>query len=293
MIKILNFVTRWVTIIYLFCPLSSLSQETFQGTIISQTSSLGIAYASIGLVKTNQGTNADELGHFIFQANNKQNDTLIFSCVGFLSKKIAVNDFKSGGIVSLYESQSNLPVISILSKKAKDQILNDYQSAGFNQFGNIGVTKVLAQHFKAPKDNMKLKKIKLSKVVGQCRFIIRIFSIDTLTKKPGVDLLDTLVQVNSKGKNLIIDLEKFNIVIKEKDFFVGVQWLFFDENIQIVKSSIGGRKIVHQEYLPTLFIDERKSIETQDLGCWQLDFREKWTLASETMRLKMAATLGN
>lgn len=279
-------------VIFLLCFSAAYAQESFSGRVMSSSNNLGIPFASIGLLKTNRGTSANNQGYFQFSLNVQNGDSLIFSSVGFSTKKVAVGDFVSGVTIVLVESEDKLPSIIVTSSKLKDVKLNDYGSAGFNTFINSGVTKVLAQQFQSPNKNMYLKKIKLSKSVGQCIFLIKVYRLDSVSLKPGQDLLDTIVQVNSKNKNIVIDMEKYNIFLNSKDFFVGVQWLFIDENSRQVKSSLGGRKILHKEYLPSLFVDYEKSASAQPLKTWQLDFREKWNIISSTMKLKMTATVG-
>lgn len=76
------------------------------------------------------------------------------------------------------------------------------------------------------------------------------------------------------------------------DFFVAIEWLYIPFNENKVKSNIGGRKILHSEFVPYLstIYNEKQALQGEDFfETWQMDYRGKWKLAPGNMQLKMSA----
>jgi hypothetical protein len=63
------------------------------------------------------------------------------------------------------------------------------------------------------------------------RFRIRIYDYDSIKNNPGVDLCDSVIEVYGRGI-IRVKLDKYGIVLPHRQFFVAVQWLFIDENIE-------------------------------------------------------------
>mgnify|MGYP003392382058 FL=1 len=73
-------------------PLFCFGQISITGKVINKRTKEAIAFATVGLVKENIGTNAVEDGSFHLQSIKPiLNDSLIISCLGFVTLKLPID----------------------------------------------------------------------------------------------------------------------------------------------------------------------------------------------------------
>ncbi|MBS1744253.1 MAG: carboxypeptidase-like regulatory domain-containing protein [Bacteroidetes bacterium] len=281
-----------IILLLLFFSTFSIGQTIYEGRIVNKSSKVSVPFATIGLFKENLGTNANERGEFRLIAKKIENDTLIISCVGYETSKIPVEKLTQNMEIQLEEKKVTLKEIVVNGKYDKSILLNDYSNCGMNWFIGSGSVVMLAQHFRSPSQHSLLKEINLCKFIGDCIFRIRVFNMDSLSRRPSTELTDTIIEVRSRSKHVNINLEKYKIFIPEMDFFVAIEWLYIPFNENKVKSNIGGRKILHSEFVPYLstIYNEKQALQGEDFfETWQMDYRGKWKLAPGNMQLKMSA----
>lgn len=72
-----------------------LKSQTCHGRVINKKNGSPVPFVNIGIVDKNMGTVSDEKGFFDLMLESRyNNDTLLFSCLGFESKAIKISDLK-------------------------------------------------------------------------------------------------------------------------------------------------------------------------------------------------------
>ena len=268
-------------IIFLITPIIALTQTSFKGIIINSKTKAGVSFATVGLIKENIGTNADEEGRFtLTSGNRKQNDTLLISCVGYGTLKIPADNLSSNISIPLNEQESKLAEVIISAKNNWTfATLNDFSNCGNNYVGSNGYQTQLAQHFQASTDNSYLTEIKICRMSlsifdpEKTIFRIRIYDMDTKTKAPSSDLCDEVIEVKTKIKFINLNLEKYKINIPNKDFFVAIEWLKIPYNENKTKTKLNGKEFEYIHYTPSIGWTDTMN---EKMEAWMLDYRNVW-----------------
>lgn len=269
-------------IFFLFSPLCLLGQVTLQGKIIDAKSKKIIPFATVGLLKANIGTNANEDGIFSFISNsNIQNDTLIISCIGYSTHKFSLeSNITVNLVIELNEQVSILTDVVVRNKKDwTTETLNDFTNCGNNFITTSGFLTQLAQHFHVNDENALLTSIRICRMSNallypeKTKFRVRIYDMDTLTGSPSKDLCDQIIEVKSHNKIVNVDLEKYRIRIPTKDFFVSIEWLKIPYNESRNKVKFNGREIENITYRPSIGWTNN---ESSKIEVWMLDYKNIW-----------------
>ena len=266
----------------LISPVFCFGQISITGKVINKQTKESIAFATVGLVKENIGTNALEDGSF--QLNSIKpiiNDTLIISCLGFVRVKLpTVNLSKGNNIIELDEHQITLDEVSVKSRSSWTyETLNDFSNCGNHFISSGGYQTQLAQHLQALEYNSILSEVKICRMssflIGPEKtiFRIRIYDIDTLTKSPASDLCDQIIEVKTRSKTVIVNLEKYKIRIPNKDFFVAVEWLKIPYNESKSTIKINGKETEHITYRPSIGWTDNPN---PAMEAWMLDYKNIW-----------------
>jgi len=269
-------------IILLFFPFNLFGQNSFEGKVINAKSKEIIPFATIGLIKENIGTNANENGKFTLLSQGiKENDTLIISCVGYSTQKLPIDNInKIGLVIELTEQVTILNEVVVKNKTSwTTETLNDFSKCGNSFITSSGYQTQLAQHFEVKEENSILTEIKICRMAialidnEKTIFRIRIYDIDTITKSPSTDLCDEIIEVKTKRKVININLEKYKIRIPSKDFFVAVEWLKIPYNESKSKMKVNGKEVEHITYRPSIgWTDNANS----KMEAWMLDYKNIW-----------------
>src|SRR5687768_7631615 len=85
------FIFRYLTLLASICFASSIIAQQISGRISNSKDNTGVSYASIGLIKANKGTTAFQDGSFKLDLISESlGDSLVFSCVGYQTLKVAI-----------------------------------------------------------------------------------------------------------------------------------------------------------------------------------------------------------
>ena len=263
-------------------PLTSFGQFLFKGIVVDKETKQGIPFATIGLIRQNTGTNADEKGYFTLSIA-ASGDTLLISCIGFESTKFPLNRSNLKDTFVLQRKIASLAEVIVTNRKNQTFVtLGKYSNCGTHYYTTRNAINQIARHFKTTKNNVSLKEIEICKYgmaiidPARTKFRIRIYSMDKVSGTPGDDLCDSVIELDVTGRHIKVNLEQYNIIIPDTDFFVAVEWLRIPLNQQKNKSKIdGNQKFVYYTYSPLIAIkDETK--ESLDFECWQLEYSGKW-----------------
>lgn len=281
-------------LLLLLFPLITHSQIIYKGNIVNKITKEKIPFATVGLTKENIGTNADENGKFSLTSKKYVTDSLVISCVGYETSKFSVDNLPSNLQFEISERQIELRTIIVKNNFKSSYTLNDYSNCGFNSYTSSGSVTQIAQHLQSPIANSLLSEINICKEADNSLFRIRVYDMDPISGKPSFDLADTIIEVKSGKRHVKINLEKYNIVIPEKDFFVGIEWLYIPFNENNVKGKKDGQKINYSRYNPFIFFRNRgcnKDNLEKSLEAWQLDFRRKWIRMYQDWVFLISATV--
>ena len=277
----------WIfTIQIIVSPVVSLGQTIYKGSLHNNRTNEIIPYASVGLMKENIGTNADENGNFELKSfMSFPDDTLIISCLGYQVLKIKVSGFDNSSLVmQLKEESIGLKEVVVSNiARPKSDILNKFLKPSHEY--TISNTQ-LAQHFQIKRTNAKLVGIKIcysgyGPKYKNSIYRLRIYAMDSLTKAPSYDLYDKIIEVKAKGPMAFVNLKKYKIIIPDNDFFIAIEWLKVPTNLE--KELFKGE--VSPSYLPIIGCTQRTE---KTLEYWEFSYQNKWFLYEQGTLLMQA-----
>ncbi len=236
------------------------NSQVVSGCILNSLTLEPVPFATIAALDANIATSADSSGKFKFTVFIEANDTLLISSVGFEETKLPVSLALTAPEIKLLPFRIQLDSLVLRSYRSVNTV-NSFSSCGLHTFGSVGYSSQVARLFVAPKEFCRLKRIELCKVGSDDRFRIRVYDFNTANGFPGDDLLDTVLEVKSFKRNVQIDLSDYNIILPHKNFFIAIEWLFIQENIDRVgrskNSKLNQNPLVY--YRPKLFGKNLKS----------------------------------
>lgn len=254
-------------LVFLIFPSILFGQITYSGKIVSKKSKEKIPYASVGLIKENIGTNADENGFFTLTGSiSKEHDSLIVSCVGYETAIVEAKG-QSNCLIELEERPMILKEVIVNSKQNWNyKILNKLNGLGDACQTTSGQQVQIARHFATDIDNTILSKVNICKsnnlfIPEKATFRLRIYGMDAISKSPSTELCNEVIEVRTKSRVVNIDLEKYQIHIPKRDFFIAIEWLKIKENESGTKD--------HQTYNPCVGITFNKD-KSYNTEVWSL-----------------------
>lgn len=280
---------KYIVLLFIL-PLFGHSQATFKGKVIDGFSHQNIPYATIGLIKSNSGTNANEHGEFIINSRHPESDTLLISCVGYKTVRFPVSFLKKNTTIKLEVVEKQLRPIIIKNKWMYSDV-GSYTVQKNHFYTSSGSQYQVAKKLTAPKEDTWLHavNVEIGKEGRKCMFRVRIYDLDSVNKCPGDELTDTVVQVTSKGGLISIDFSLYNIQLPGKYFFVSIEWLFIPLNEDKGTTRYQGKKVSSISYKPYICFTKDLTASREDI--WNLHYFGKWmpNFSSEERNLAISA----
>lgn len=112
--------------------------QVYSGKVIDEESDFPIEFVNIGIVGKNIGTTSDIKGNFDINIESSfNNDSLLFSCIGYLPHSISINEYKelNNWNIKLHKKSYNLNEIVITPKSFKRKILGITSESNLMQAG--------------------------------------------------------------------------------------------------------------------------------------------------------------
>jgi CarboxypepD_reg-like domain len=228
------------------------SQVAVKGWVIDQSGKKPIAYANIGIVNTGIGTISNEDGSFSLQiTDGNLKDTLRVSAIGFGKKNISIQSFIHRDVtIYLKEQITQLNEVTITSTKEKNKIFElgnrrfrggtletDTLYAGSSTALLIENKKTIQKELSFPVYLQSASIRIFRNNLPSFKMRVRLYSVDSITKSPGEDLLNKSVVIESTMRNgwLMFDLSKFQYLIKQPFFIAFERILTKTDREQIAK----------------------------------------------------------
>ena len=143
---------RLLIFFIIFTGFSAFAQE-ISGVVKNDSP---ISYVNIYVSETSNGTISNSKGEFVLKVNSLK-DTIVFSSLGFVTKKIIAQDIKNNHIVVLDLDNYPLDPVNVLSKSDKGKAIiknvisnrkiNDYMNNNFK--ADLYVKSIIARENKA------------------------------------------------------------------------------------------------------------------------------------------------
>jgi hypothetical protein len=207
------------------------------GTVRNIENGKPIEFAGIRLKNTGKGAITDVNGNFSFQVKKSElSDSLEISCIGFEKQNFVASGFTEGSqhVVYLRLQEQKINTVNI---SAKDFRIKSAGNHAFLSFGSIYIdthgqqTAMFIKNPEKRKGIISSVSFYLSKKGNlQSPYRIRIYEKDSITKKPGRDLLTDMLVVKPDGPGwFITNISVFNIDVPEGGFFVAIEGIYPNE----------------------------------------------------------------
>jgi len=230
------------SLIIFYCFMGSISfgQTEVNGKILNRDSKEPVAYANIGIPKTDVGTLSNQDGSFsILIPAKHSSDTLLFSALGFGKRAIPVQTLtKKTTVIYLGEKNTVLNETVVYGQKTANKVFE----LGNSEFkGGIittdttyaGRSNSLLIENRGPQYKKELQfPVYVTKAslrifknnLKSFKYRLRLNEVDSLTGSPGKDLLQRSIVAESTVRNgwLDFDLSQLNLVMS-KPFFITVE----------------------------------------------------------------------
>ncbi|TCD01175.1 peptidase associated/transthyretin-like domain-containing protein [Pedobacter psychroterrae] len=281
-------------IIFLFCILASYAHaqekvNTFH--VIDIATNLAVPSVSVVIVRAKLAITTEKDGIFSIPGNlGKMKDTLILSAQNYTTLKLPL--YKLDVIDTLYLMKVSVDSVSALSNLPQDSLLNDFNRkdivnyAGIHTETSLFEYLQLAQRFDVKQSGIQLKGVVVNRLAFSVdfnsaglevtTFRVRIYDIDTVTGKPGMDLCRQLIEIKDKdNRQFKINLSQYNIILPHKTFFVAIEWLrdFRNMGYATVYDEKLSRNVQHINYRPAIGISPVKGPK---LNIWGLNMKREW-----------------
>lgn len=208
--------------------------ENISGIVTDTKTAKPIEFVSVGFINKNLGSVTDEKGFYEFSAENlSDNDTILFSMIGYASKMMKYADVKNkiqGGKLnmSLAPQDVQLPTVEIRAKDTKYATLghkgSDNISAGFHS-NALGTELAMKMNVKGSYNVLKKLKIHIANSeLDSLAFRVNIYDLKKGIPNNNILKRNIVVRTNQKKGEVVVDLTPYNIVVTQ-DFAIGLEWI--------------------------------------------------------------------
>lgn len=206
------------------------AQIELHGRIVYQKDDRPAASASVTLMHSYSGNISDLSGNFrLHVPPSRYNDTVVISSVGYQSIYIPVKQAVNRSEFKLIELSRDLSTVTVKSF-SNEQELGDKQenSAYFRAWNTKGSGGEIGRIFRLKHKEYKVNKIrfKANSFCDTCMVRLRVRKVENgvPTEELLADSVTIFVRpINMNSKAPEFDLTKHNLILKEKEIFVGLE----------------------------------------------------------------------
>jgi hypothetical protein len=242
-------ISNWFLLIILVFSINPLFSKNIEGVVFSNDGG-GLSYASVYLKNKKTGIITDSIGRYKLPNDilSELEDTLVFSCLGYISEKISVLSFKEKVIrqqtdISLMPNSILLNEVNVYPTANKDFEYGLFKLKSCNVIlhgkhlsrllvfieNTDGANRIIKSvNIKLQKNNDKTKKLKL------------FFAKKT---DDGFQILDVspenIIVSDFSKSNAKIDVLKYNIPFPQDGICVGLEWIGTENELHALSNKTG------------------------------------------------------
>ncbi|WET00994.1 carboxypeptidase-like regulatory domain-containing protein [Flavobacterium sp. YJ01] len=232
------------TLVFIFLSFGFYAQENIiSGAIKDSKTNSSLEYVNIGIVNKNAGTISNEKGIFKLKLNEKvnQNDTIVFSHIGFESKKIMVNQLKlEKNLIEMTPSENTLKEVIVTFKKPKDkQFGRSSKGLGLMHFNFFTTLDKTVDDYLSRERGMEFRIKKDCKVTyfnfnitsnefKSVKFRLNFYKVENGLPSKILIEKDIIFEVKDNKLGLFtVDLKPYDIYLDKEmgDIAVTIQWI--------------------------------------------------------------------
>lgn len=241
-----NLTMKFIFLIYLLFSVSKVfSQENVSGTVINSNDKNPVQYASVSIERRAVYQDADSSGRF--KLSIFDSDTIVLSCIGFIEKRITGKSLKQNRVVELIPKDIVLPTVYTGKFNSIKVGINETKVSR-SMSANLGEREEFATLIQVP-TSVKVYTInKVSFVIRNkdrksitCNPVrMHIYSVAS-NGSPGEELLKedvVITEMNITKNRLEIELKDQDITLTLASFFVSIQWLSTNQQIDYKQPQI-------------------------------------------------------
>ena len=236
----------------------------FEGNVYDHKTKEPIPYVNLSFLNTLKGTSTDDDGHFYIDVPKPYLEKqLHISSLGYNDTIVVANDIYKTKKFHLVEESFELDEVVVTQSLGNSDVLNPVSSYSLTSgFSSSSTPWVLALYY--PNIGAQRKYVDKVTVFFQknknfkrpsSKFRLRIYGVDSKTKKPSIDLLrKSIVLETQTDKDYVsIDLKALNIKVPKEGIYVGLEWLFVPYNWYTTTTihPLTNKKIVEDRFAPT------------------------------------------
>ena len=205
--------------------------QEYRGVIHSKANNTPIEYVNVGIIGKNVGTVSDINGNYALQLDPQfDNDTLMFSCIGYYPSSVKVSDFKNRNNQNIFlkERIFELAEVVVRPKSYKQKTMgvstkSKIAQAGFeeNKLGyecgimmkhkETAILETVNINFSLCSYDTIFYRLNIYKVLGSLDF-------ENILQNP----IYLKLPKNMVGETVYIDLKQYNITV-QGDFLVTLE----------------------------------------------------------------------
>jgi len=268
--------------------------------VVDSSTGKPVPYTSISILKAKLAITTEADGVFNIPGKlGALRDTITLNAQTYAPLKLALSKLATVDTIRLTKVIGKHSEVK--NKFSAKLILNNYLADDIGLYAGVATDDAsfnylqIAQRFAASTTNNRLASITINKTSDWMltKFRIRIYDIDPANGGPGADLFGGIIDVDNQdyvndflnrrsdytsyveSKKTTIDLNRYNIIIPHKNFFVAVEWLrdFFNASKAPVYNKFTKKIDTAIVFRPYVGISPVKG---DKLNIWVMELNGKW-----------------
>ncbi len=215
--------------------ISNFTFSQIKAVIIDNKTDEKIPFVNIWIENENIGTTSNEQGGF--EINDiVGNKLLIFSAIGYSTKKINSDSIKS--VIKLEQQITELKEVVVSNKTvSKELTIGSFDKKTINNFFSCGTKPWIAARYFG--HNEKYENTRFLKTISfltrsdvrDSEFNIRLYSVNENGKPENYIYNKNILGIARKGEKMTeVDVSNLNIEFPKEGFFIAVEWLIIEKN---------------------------------------------------------------
>ncbi|MFI2744150.1 carboxypeptidase-like regulatory domain-containing protein [Zhouia sp. PK063] len=205
------------------------------GTVINSQTKAKIPFVNISVANKNIGTNTNASGEFTLSI--KDNETLIFSALGYQTKTVLVSAINNK-IIALDPAVIALHEVDVMPRRETKLLqVGSFEERSIKSYFECNEFPWLSgQYFKYSNnyyDTPFLSEIKLvtKSRVKDAKFNLRLYTINEQGKPEDFLYNSNIIAVAKKGKHITtVNISNLNIKFPENGLYVAIEWFAIPSN---------------------------------------------------------------